>query len=222
MKPFFFDATPFARIVVCVAALCGASGCASRNYTYYLVEPETKAQQNFEDETALQQPFRYGADTVMKVRWNDGNLLTEIDIPMLSTGQRVVVEHASAGTGIKTIPATRLTPPVPTAADQALVEAYRSRGLQIDDNAPDISMVRARENMQSALERGSYTLALEWVEMVLARYPSHPEFLRAKASILLMLGEKPKAIEIYERVEEIDSDPSVQKLLEQLLQSEAE
>ncbi len=52
--------------------------------------------------------------------------------------------------------------------------------------------------------------------MVLARYPSHPEFLRAQASILLLMGERDKAIEIYERAEEVESDPAVQRKLEEL------
>ena len=48
------------------------------------------------------------------------------------------------------------------------------------------------------------------------RYKSHPEFLRAKASLLLMMGEREKAIEIYEQVESIESDPNVRKKLEEL------
>ena len=32
----------------------------------------------------------------MRVRWNDGAVLTEVDIPMLSSGQRIVVEHGRA------------------------------------------------------------------------------------------------------------------------------
>lgn len=220
MNDFCSGRTSPRHVVAAMLMVLAVTGCASRNYTYYLVEPETKAQEKFEEKGTFERPFRYGTDTVMKVRWNDGNLLTEIDIPMLSTGQRVVIEHAQAGTGVNTIPESGLVPPPPTVADRAMVEAYRSRGLQIEDDAPDISIVRARENMQRALERGSYALALEWVEMVLARYPSHPEFLRAKASVLLLMGEKPKAIEIYERAEEIDSDPSVEQLLEKLQSEE--
>ena len=52
--------------------------------------------------------------------------------------------------------------------------------------------------------------------LMLARYPSHPEFMRAQASILLLMGERDKAIEIYEAVEEIESDPAVRKKLEEL------
>ena len=58
------------------------------------------------------------------------------------------------------------------------------------------------------------------LELVLARYKSHPEFLRAKASILLLLGEREKAIKIYEDVEEIESDPNVRKKLEELQSQE--
>ena len=57
---------------------------------------------------------------------------------------------------------------------------------------------------------------------MLARYPSHPETLRAKGSILLMLGERDKAIEVYEEVEEIESDPAVRQKLEELQKQETE
>ena len=56
--------------------------------------------------------------------------------------------------------------------------------------------------------------------MVLARYPSHPEFMRAKGSILFLLGEREKAIEVYEAVEEIETDPQVRQMLEELRKGE--
>jgi regulator of sirC expression with transglutaminase-like and TPR domain len=71
------------------------------------------------------------------------------------------------------------------------------------------------------LNAGNYQVALEWCELVLARYPSHPETLRAKGSILLMLGEREKAIEVYEAVEEIETDPSVRRKLEELQRQDA-
>ena len=48
------------------------------------------------------------------------------------------------------------------------------------------------------------------------RYPAHPETLRAKGSILLLMGEREKAIETYEAAEEIESDPAVRKKLDEL------
>lgn len=206
----------------CLAALAGApaAGCAARNYTYYLVDPEPEQHPALEDEDTLQRPFAFGSNTAMRVRWNDGNVLTEVDVPMLASGQRIVVEHSTVGSGVPTIPATRLLPPPPSAADRPLVEAYRARGLRVEEGAADVSLVQARQNMQDATKNGNYALALEWIELVLARYPSHPEFLRAKASILLMMGEKAKAIEIYEKAEGIESDPSVRKKLDELQASE--
>jgi hypothetical protein len=197
--------------------LCFAlTGCAARNYTYYLVEPAPAKHPALKEEGTLTRPFGFGSTTAMKVRWNDGNLITEVDIPMLATGQRIVVEHAAGSRDVKSIPTTRVVPPPPTAADASLIEAYRARGLRVDDTAPEVSISRARTLMQEAMKGGNYSLALEWCETVLQRYKSHPEFLRAKASLLLMMGERDKAIEVYEQVETIESDPAVRKKLEEL------
>jgi hypothetical protein len=192
------------------------ASCAARNYTYYLVEPPPIRHAALKDEGTLTRPFGFGSTTVMKVRWNDGNLMTEVDVPVLATGQRIVIEHGTGTGGLKTIPATRVVPPPPTRADTSLIEAYRARGLRIDEDAPEVSITRARTLMQQAIKSGNYDLALEWCETVLQRYKSHPEFLRAKASLLLMMGERDKAIEVYELVEGIESDPAVRKKLEDL------
>ncbi|MET0404517.1 MAG: hypothetical protein ABW123_19040 [Cystobacter sp.] len=193
-----------------------ASACATRNYTYYLVEPAPKKAESLKEEGTLVRPFGFGSTTVMKVRWNDGNLMTEVDVPMLASGQRIVIEHGSGSSEVKTLPSSRVVPPPPSAADKSLIEAYRARGLSIDASAPEVSITRARTLMEQASREGNYHLALEWCETVLARYKSHPEFLRAKGSLLLMMGEREKAIEVYEQVEAIESEPGVRKKLEEL------
>jgi hypothetical protein len=190
------------------------TACAARNYTYYLIEPPTKKHDALKEDGTLIRPFGFGSTTVMKVRWNDGTLSTEVDVPMLATGQRIVIEHGQGD--VKTIPTSRLVPPPPTPADKTLADAYRARGLKVDEGAADVSILRARELMQEATKSGNYGLALEWCETVLQRYKAHPEFLRAKASLLLMMGERDKAIEVYEQVESIESDPAVRKKLEEL------
>lgn len=196
--------------------LC-ATGCASRSYTHYLIEPAPKTNPALEEEEGTQlRPFAFGSTTAMNVRWNDGNVITEVQIPMLASGQRIVIEHTASATDVQTIPATRLVPPPPSVADETLDEAYRERGLRVNPDAPEVSITRARSLMQEALAGGNYQMALEWCSLVLARYPSHPETLRAKGSILLLLGERDKAIEVYEEVEEIESDPMVRKQLEEL------
>ena len=198
-------------------ALALLTGCATRNYTHYLIEPAPATSPALEEEEGTQlRPFAFGSTTAMTVRWNDGDVITEVQIPMLTSGQRIIIEHTAQGTGVETIPASRLVPPPPTVADSTLDAAYRDRGLQVNPDAPEVSITRARTLMQEALSSGNYQLALEWCELVLSRYPSHPETLRAKGSILLMLGEREKAIEIYELVEEIETDPAVRAKLEEL------
>jgi hypothetical protein len=207
-------------VLVGVWSVVGGLGCAPRNFTYYLVEPEPPTHPTLKDEDNLQRPFVYGTSTVMKVRWNDGDVLTEVDVPMVSSGQRIVIEHSGTAAGIKTLPATRLIPPPPTPADKALAEAYRARGLRIDESKADVSLVKARDGVKEAIRQGNFGLALEWAELVLGRYPSHPEFLRAKASILLMMGEKQQAIVIYEKAESIETDPEVRAKLDELQRAE--
>ena len=192
------------------------AGCAARSYTHYLIAPAPKRSAALEEEGTLVRPLAFGSTTVMKVRWNDGDTLTEVQIPMLASGQRILVEHGTKPGGVSTLPSTSLVPPPPTLADQTLIDAYRERGLAVDEEAPEVSISRARTSMNDALAAGSYQIALEWASLVLARYTSHPEFLRAKASILLLMGERDKAIETYEKAEEVESDPAVRKKLEQL------
>jgi tetratricopeptide (TPR) repeat protein len=200
----------------------GLTACAARSYTHYLLEPAPGTPEEFEEEEGTQlRPFGFGSTTAMQVRWNDGNVITEVQIPMLASGQRIVIEHGALGSELETIPATRLVPPRPTAADEVLDKAYRDRGLAVNPDAPEVSIAEARTRMQQALATGNYQLALEWCELVLARYPSHPETLRAKGSLLLLLGERQQAIEVYEAVEEIESDPVVRKKLEELLRQES-
>jgi len=200
-----------------ILAVLSLGGCAARNYTHYLIEPAPAVNPALEEPEGTEvRPVGFGSTTAMKVRWNDGNVITEVEIPMLASGQRIVVEHTASPTEVQTIPSTRIVPPPPTAGDTTLDQAYRDRGLRVNSDAPEVSLSKARTEMQSALTGGNYDLALEWCELILARYPSHPETLRAKGSILLLLGEKDKAIEVYEQAEEIESDPKVRKQLEDL------
>jgi hypothetical protein len=203
------------RPLALAALLLG--GCASRSYTHYLIEPAPAVNPAFEEAEGTQvRPLGFGSTTAMTVRWNDGDVLTEVQIPLLASGQRVVIEHTPGATGVKTLPATALVPPRPTGADDTLDAAYRERGLGVDDSAPEVSLSTGRTRMQEALASGNYGLALQWAELVLARYPSHPETLRAKGSILLLMGERDKAIEVYEAAEEIESDPAVRRQLDAL------
>lgn len=191
--------------------------CASRSYTHYLVSPPVVGDAEVADRGTPLRPYTFGSTKTMKVRWNDGQIFTEVDIPLLSSGQRVIIEHGRQdGSSIPVAPATRVVPPPPSPADQTLADAYRERGLPENRSAPDASILRTRALVKDAIRLGNYTLALEYVELVLARFPSHPEFLRTQGSILLLLGERDKAIEVYEKAEDIETDPAVRRKLEEL------
>ena len=139
------------------------SACAARSYTHYLIEPAPKKRPPLEEEGTLLRPFGFGSTTVMKVSWNDGQRLTEVHVPMLASGQRIVIEHADTSGQVKTLPSTRLVPPRPTIADKSLIEAYRARGLRVKTEAPDVSITGARTKLEAAVREGNYQLGLDWV-----------------------------------------------------------
>jgi hypothetical protein len=97
----------------------------------------------------------------MTVRWNDGDVITEVQIPMLASGQRILIEHSSATGSIESIPTTRLVPPPPTVADDTLDAAYRARGLRVNPDAPEVSLATSRSLMQEAIASGNYA-AWRW------------------------------------------------------------
>lgn len=194
-------------------------GCASRNYTNFLLDEPVQKNKSLAENGPAIKPETFAGQSVMKVRWNDGRVFTEVDVPLLASGQRIVVEHTGAlpDPGAKDAAKTKtVVAPPPGPADKTLADAYRERGLKENPSAPDVSLTRTRPLMQEAIRAGNYTLALEYCEAVLARYPSHPEFLRAKGSILLLVGEKEKAIETWEKAEEVESDPKVKAKLQEL------
>ena len=65
-----------------IAACVSCASCAARNYTYYLIEPTVKKNTTLKEDDTLVRPFGYGSTTVMKVRWNDGKVMTEVDVPV--------------------------------------------------------------------------------------------------------------------------------------------
>jgi|GEM_PF-537533 len=220
------DPTSGAFPLICVFAFGLLSACASRNYANFLLDEPIEKNESLAENGPPLKPEVFANQGVMKVRWNDGVTFTEVDVPLLASGQRIVVEHGGAvsqsgqpasasGGKAENRPRSVVAPP-PTEADRSLSEAYKERGLKENPQAPDVSLSRTRALMNDAIRSGNYSLALEYAESVLARYPSHPEFLRAKGSILLLVGERDKAIEIYEKAEEVESDPKVKAKLQQL------
>ena len=209
MARFFL--LPFIYLISC--------STSEKPYTHYLINPEVVINKSLieDKEKPIIQDTK-GGDRTIKARWNDGTSYTEVDIPVLSSGQRVIIEHASQRSNSqKNGPDIIL--PAPTLTDSAhrvMQNAYLARGLAEDSKAPEISLSQARLKLDEAIRSRNYTLALSIIEKTLARYPSHPEFLRAKGSVLLLIGEKEQALSVYEQAQDIEFDPSVERKIKQL------
>ena len=59
-------------------------------------------------------------------------------------------------------------------------------------------------------------MATEMNDFATAHPRSQALYERAKGSLLVMMGERQKAIEVYEKAEAVESDPNVRKKLEEL------
>ncbi|MDQ3235037.1 MAG: tetratricopeptide repeat protein [Pseudobdellovibrionaceae bacterium] len=207
------------RFVFIIGALLLLS-CSSnyKPYTHYLLDPQVVVPEDMVEKPEQSQLSRTGSDRTVKSRWNDGQTYTEVDIPVLASGQRIIIEHRADKGSVKK-PGPDIILPAPSSTDTShivLHNAYISKGFQENPKSPEVSLSQARIKLDEAIKLNNHGLALQIIEKVLARYPSHPEFLRAKGSVLLLLGEKNKAIETYEQAQDLEPDPSVERKLREL------
>ncbi len=197
----------------------GACSTSEKPYTHYLIDPTVVIDEALVDQGETPLPREQGTgDRTIKARWNDGKTYTEVEIPVLSSGQRIVIEHEAKPADMKKRGPEPVLP-APSVSDSShflMLNAYLAKGLTENTKAPEVSLSQARIKLDEAVRARNYSLALAIVEKVLNRYPSHPEFLRAKGSVLLLLGEKEKALESYETAQDIEFDPSVERKLREL------
>ncbi|WP_141733982.1 tetratricopeptide repeat protein [Oligoflexus tunisiensis] len=206
------------RIVLLTGALLLGCSSSHKPYSHYLLDPQVIIPEDVVERPEKAELSRSGSDRTVKSRWNDGQTYTEIDIPVLASGQRIVIEHRTDKAGVKK-PGPRIVLPAPSSTDTGhlvMHNAYISKGFQENPKAPEISLSQARIKLDEAVKLNNHGLALQIIERTLDRYPSHPEFLRAKGSVLLLLGEKEKAIETYESAQDLEPDPSVDRKLREL------
>lgn len=205
-------------IAIC-AALQGGCSTSEKPYTHYLLDPRVVIDRSLSEQGDMPVPKdSTTGDRTIKARWNDGKSYTELDIPIIASGQRIVIEHDARRSDPKK-KGPDIILPAPTATDSSHLEmhnAYLAKGLAENTKSPEISLSQARIKLDQAVRARNYALALGIVDKVLSRYPSHPEFLRARGSVLLLLGEKAKASEVYEQAQDIEFDPSVERKLKEL------
>ena len=185
-------------------------GCASgREFWNYVVEPPV-------DKTLAREkgaPIGEVASTqVIKVAYSDGSTSTEVSVPVISSGQQVIIDQKNhrADTAVNVIPLA------PTPADQSLDEAYVKSGKALSNKSPAVSLVKTQAMIKKLVRQGNYSLALEYVDQLLQRYSQHTESLRAKGSILLRMGEREAALEAYRRAQELEPSPQVEKQIQEL------
>lgn len=185
-------------------------GCASgREFWTYVVEPPVEKTMAREAGTPIGE---VSSPQVIKVAYSDGSTSTEVQVPVLSSGQQVIIDHR----GRPAREAVGLVPLAPGSADKSLDESYVKSGKPIASKAPPVSITKTRAMVKKLVKQGNLSLALEYVDQLLQRYPQHVESLRSKGSILLKMGEREAALDSYRRAEEIESDPRVRAQIREL------
>jgi hypothetical protein len=178
-------------------------GCSSgREFWTYVVEPPVDKPVQREKGAPIGE---VSSPHVIKVHYSDGSSSTEVQVPVISSGQQVIIDQK----GRPAKEAVNLVPLAPTAADKALEESYVKSGKTLSTKGGPVSIVRTQAMVKKLVKQGNYSLALEYVDQLLQKYPQHIESLRAKGSILLKMGEREAALETYRKAQEVEPNAQV-------------
>lgn len=211
--------TALGSLLLIGAALVSA-GCDPKSYSYYLIDPEVEVSPEavVDQEQKPLQPTGVDDNKRIKTQWNDGETFAEVSIPVISSGQRVIIEHKKKRSSL-TDQGPEVVVAAPSKFDSghiALRQAYLGKGYKENTEAQDVSLSAANQQLSQYVQGGSYALALAVADKVLRRYPQQVLFLRAKGSTLLLLGEKDEAIKIYEEAQDLEYSHSVDRKLKEL------
>lgn len=187
---------------------------ATRSFWTYVVDndvnkPLSKRDAGTVDKEGPMSPYN------VKVVYNDGARSTEVLIPVVSSGQQIIIDHQ----GKKRPQALSVVPLPPVAADKDLEDSYLQQGKQLNASAGPVSIVRTHAKINELVKDGQYGLALEYAEQLLKRYPNHVKTLQTKGSLLLKLGENAAALDAYQKAQDIEFDPRVEEQIKQLEKS---
>ena len=195
---------------ILIASTCVNAGCASgREFWTYVVRPPVEKTVERESGTAIgevQSPH------VIRVNYSDGSTSTEVQVPVLASGQQVIIDQK----GRSAKESINLAPLAPSPADKSLEDSYLKGGKAVSQKAPPVSIVKTQAMVKKLVKQGSYSVALEYVDQLLQRYPQHAESLRTKGSLLLKMGEREAALEAYKTAQEIEPNAQVRKQIDEL------
>ena len=196
--------------LVLLLLVVGTVGCASgREFWTYVVQPPVDKPVTRETGTAIGEPQ---SPHVIRVAYSDGGTSTEVQVPVLATGQQVVIDQK----GRPAKDALNLAPLAPAAADKSLEDSYLKSGRTVDQKAAAVSIVKTNAMVKKLVKQGNLSLALEYVDQLLQKYPQHVETLRAKGSLLLRMGEREAALEAYRTAQEIEPNAQVRKQIDEI------
>lgn len=193
-----------------IGLLIATSGCASgREFWTYVVQPPVDKPVSRETGTAIGEP---ASPHVIRVAYSDGGTSTEVQVPVLATGQQVVIDQK----GRPAKDALNLAPLAPAAADKSLEETYLKNGRAVNQKAAPVSIVKTNATVKKLVKQGNLSLALEYVDQLLQKYPQHVESLRVKGSILVRMGEREAALEAYRTAQEIEPNAQVKRQIDEM------
>lgn len=205
------------RKSVAIVLLCLPLGCVSgRSFWSYVIDekvdkPLPQREVGEKDKPPLLTPYN------VKVVYNDGQTETQVLIPVLSSGQQIVIDHQ--GQKRPAASALSLVPMPQTPMDRELEDRYLQEGNAVVKDAAPISIVKTHEQIRAHVIDGNFALALQYADKLLERYPNHLKTLQTKGSLLLKIGEKRAALEAYRKAQNIESDPQVEDQIRKLEQS---
>ncbi len=203
------------RFMMIATAALGVSCGSTREFWRFVVEEDVSKSLSARDEGEVDSPRALSPHNV-KVVYNDGAVSTEVLIPILASGQQIIVDHKGRGSP----ESLKLVPVPPTDADKAVEDSYLQSGQPVVQKAPAVSIVKTHEKIRDLAKQGQYELALQYSDQLLKRYPNHVKTLRTKGSLLLKIGERDAALKTYYKAQEIEPDAKVGeqiKLLEKQL-----
>jgi tetratricopeptide (TPR) repeat protein len=203
------------RAIAKILIILNLAACASgREFWNFVVEEPVKKPITRESgELEALNPTNQQA---VKVTYNDGSTSTQVEIPVLSSGQQIVIDHK----GRPSEKSIGLVPLPPVDSDKSLEDAYLEKGNSISQRAAPVSIVKTKSEIQKLVKQGNYALALEYATQLLQRYPNHAETLRTKGALLLKIGERDAALEAYQRAQDIAPSARVAKQIEEIKKSE--
>lgn len=209
------------RQIFLITTLLMSLSCES-TYTKYIVDPEIVVPKGIEQSEAAPLSSKSSDDyKYVTVKQNNGKSYTEVLIPIFSKGQKIIVDYEGDKNRVASLAPGQVAPP-PFANDRIHLEmerAYKSKGFVVNSSAAPVSLSKSRKLLESYMKKNNYASALILTDKVLERYPSQVEFMRAKGSIYLLMGEKEASISTFEKAQAIDYSENVQYQIDNLLEN---